>query len=130
MSEFPPENTERQTSNVVYVYRYYADSGCSRWLPSISAFPAILRDVAFSVDGSNGYIVGRHGAILRTRNGGASWQPLTRGALHPAQALSAAPEGGSYWRLPPPWTYVPLVLFLGSLAAAIVISAVPEANSL
>jgi len=112
------------------VYRYYTDAQGSRWLPAISAFPVGLRDVAFSVNGSTGYIVGAHGTILHTKNGGASWQPLTREGLHPGQTPSATTAGGSYWRLPPPWTYPLLFLFVGALAAAIVISAVPGANSL
>jgi len=63
--------------------RVSPDGGESWTEPRDDAFPEIftfMRDIAFSPDGSVGFIVGQTGQILRTDNGGHSWeQVLERG---------------------------------------------------
>ena len=114
----------------LYSVRIRVGSTGATWQETRALDRFAPRDIAFSSDGSIGYLVGTHGVILQSRNAGGSWPALTREALHPGQTLSTAQAGESYWRLPPPWTSLLLLLFLGSLGAAIVISAVPGANTL
>ena len=93
---------------------------------------AKFNDVAFSDDGNAGFLVGEHGGVWRWQKPGNHWSPLTRGALQPelVQAASANQSDGTYWRLPPPWTYPLLLIFIVSLSIAIIISAIPRADNL
>jgi hypothetical protein len=111
-----------------FVYRSVQRDG--NWTESFRTPGIELNDIVFTADGAMGFVVGKHGGIWRWRKSDGLWLPITRGALHPGQAPSGTSLAGSYWRLPPPWTYPLLFLALGWFLIAVAISAVPGANNL
>jgi hypothetical protein len=65
--------------------------------------------------GSSQWKVGANGSVQHSRDGGQSWEPVTRGAIDPAD-LDA---GGAHWVLLPPWyllVTLPVCLFFGLVA--------------
>jgi len=121
-------DTKSTSPNAGFVYK--SDNRNNDWSLSFQTEAAALRDIAFSPNGSIGYLVGQHGSIWRTTDAGGKWLPITHGALDPKQPYGSATAGNTYWRLPPPWTYPFLLLFVGAFLVAVVISAVPGADTL
>ena len=129
---------------------YRADRAGGKWVEVFRVRSVSLWDVAFSLDGATGFLVGANGTIWRWRADNPEWQPLTRNALHPqehypanANAQSPAQRTGpaqtesvseltsqSYWRLPPPWAYFLLFVFVYALSSAILITAISGADTL
>jgi hypothetical protein len=100
-------------------------------------------DISFDAAGQTGLAVGDLGAVLRTTDGGNTWTPITRGAADPdrERALEKAGAGGSqgqdlgdillahYWKLPPPWSFLLLLLALCAVTPAIALAWVPVQQS-
>ncbi len=107
---------------VVY---HSADRGAS-WTKQFSKRGFGLRDIVFREDGKVGFAAGTQGAILRTRNAGADWEPVTFGA--------AAPENQSknyrWWqqpvRIPAPLSLLQIFLGFFFLLPALFVGAVPR----
>jgi photosystem II stability/assembly factor-like uncharacterized protein len=66
---------------------HYGKSGDAKWLAEAKRFASQgaenpFLDVSFE-DAQTGYVVGAFGLVLRTRDGGRSWQPMMHAADNP-----------------------------------------------
>ncbi len=76
---------------------WHSPDGGRTWRPRLTGQPLPLERLRF-VDPQNGIAVGAAGVVLRTRDGGATWQCL-RGKQRRAAALCLAPRGAAVpWR--------------------------------
>ncbi|HKW68847.1 MAG TPA: P-loop NTPase fold protein [Terriglobales bacterium] len=128
----------RGADGTTYIER--SDDLGKTWKTQFQTNKFILADVSFDPAGRYGVAVGDHGAILLTVDEGNYWAPVTRGAANPdaeRAAEQADASGGSaprdangllflhYWKLPPPWTFMLLLLALGAATPAIALAYAP-----
>lgn len=76
--------------------------GFSQWIQQPSNTTNMLRSICFT-DANTGYVVGRTGTILKTTDGGTSWNALNIGTTHTLYSICfTSPDtayfvgGGSY----------------------------------
>lgn len=78
-----------------------------------------LRDIVFREDGKNGFAAGTVGAILRTLDGGAHWQPITLGAAAPGKLSTDYRWWQRPVRIPAPLSLLGILLALIVLIPAV-----------
>ena len=89
----------------------------------------VLRGITFREDAKTGFAVGTQGAILRTRDGGQHWEPITRGAAAPGKSTTDYRWWQRPVRIPAPLSLLVFLFALVFLIPAAMPEVVPRASA-